>query len=221
MRPPGNEISPAWRRMSAGRLVNTAVQPAALLVEGDQHRRLHGAGRASSRRSRPDRAAARPDGSRSRLNLAQRCEYTGHGRAADRRLPERLHSRRGAAGARAATRSRPVLNAIADRFDLVVATRDWHPPDHGSFAGVEVDPGEVGGHRPAGDLASRTACRTRPAPSCIPSLDRSQRRCGRRQGPGPEHAGLLALSRRQPRGRAARAGRGPRVTWPAWRPTTA
>ena len=27
----------------------------------------------------------------------------------------------------------PVLNAIADRFDLVVATRDWHPPDHGSF----------------------------------------------------------------------------------------
>src|SRR5262245_49835364 len=29
------------------------------------------------------------------------------------------------------------LNALAasGRFDLVVATRDWHPPDHGSFAG--------------------------------------------------------------------------------------
>jgi nicotinamidase/pyrazinamidase len=28
------------------------------------------------------------------------------------------------------------LNALArsDAFDLVVATRDWHPPDHGSFA---------------------------------------------------------------------------------------
>jgi nicotinamidase/pyrazinamidase len=27
------------------------------------------------------------------------------------------------------------VNALAadDRFDLVVATRDWHPPDHGSF----------------------------------------------------------------------------------------
>ncbi len=27
------------------------------------------------------------------------------------------------------------INALAadDRFDLVVATRDWHPPDHGSF----------------------------------------------------------------------------------------
>jgi nicotinamidase/pyrazinamidase len=24
--------------------------------------------------------------------------------------------------------------AASDRFDLVVATRDWHPPDHGSFA---------------------------------------------------------------------------------------
>jgi nicotinamidase/pyrazinamidase len=28
------------------------------------------------------------------------------------------------------------LNALADsgQFDLIVATRDWHPPDHGSFA---------------------------------------------------------------------------------------
>ncbi len=26
----------------------------------------------------------------------------------------------------------------SDRFDLVVATRDWHPPDHGSF--VTADP---------------------------------------------------------------------------------
>lgn len=24
--------------------------------------------------------------------------------------------------------------AASDRYDLVVATRDWHPPDHGSFA---------------------------------------------------------------------------------------
>jgi nicotinamidase/pyrazinamidase len=45
------------------------------------------------------------------------------------------------------------INAIADRFDLVVATRDWHPPDHGSFVGVEVDPGAVARPRPARDLA--------------------------------------------------------------------
>lgn len=28
------------------------------------------------------------------------------------------------------------LNALVGRFDLVVATRDWHPHDHGSFVGA-------------------------------------------------------------------------------------
>ncbi|WP_055443282.1 bifunctional nicotinamidase/pyrazinamidase [Lacinutrix himadriensis] len=28
----------------------------------------------------------------------------------------------------------PVINSIQDRFDLVVATQDWHPKDHSSFA---------------------------------------------------------------------------------------
>lgn len=28
----------------------------------------------------------------------------------------------------------PVVNALMPRFDLIVATQDWHPPDHGSFA---------------------------------------------------------------------------------------
>lgn len=28
----------------------------------------------------------------------------------------------------------PVANALMSRFDLVVATQDWHPADHGSFA---------------------------------------------------------------------------------------
>ncbi len=28
----------------------------------------------------------------------------------------------------------PIANRIASMFDLVVATQDWHPPDHGSFA---------------------------------------------------------------------------------------
>lgn len=32
------------------------------------------------------------------------------------------------------------INELLDSFDMVVATRDWHPPDHGSFVGVEVDP---------------------------------------------------------------------------------
>lgn len=28
----------------------------------------------------------------------------------------------------------PIANRLVDRFDLVVATQDWHPTDHGSFA---------------------------------------------------------------------------------------
>ena len=28
----------------------------------------------------------------------------------------------------------PVINGLTDRYDLVVATQDWHPPTHGSFA---------------------------------------------------------------------------------------
>lgn len=28
----------------------------------------------------------------------------------------------------------PVANSLMDRFDLVVATQDWHPANHGSFA---------------------------------------------------------------------------------------
>ncbi len=28
----------------------------------------------------------------------------------------------------------PIVNRLQERFDLVVATQDWHPADHGSFA---------------------------------------------------------------------------------------
>jgi nicotinamidase/pyrazinamidase len=40
------------------------------------------------------------------------------------------------------------INSLLDSFDLVVATRDWHPPDHGSFKGVEVDPARWRGTDP-------------------------------------------------------------------------
>jgi nicotinamidase/pyrazinamidase len=32
------------------------------------------------------------------------------------------------------------LKRLLDSFELVVATRDWHPSNHGSFEGVQVDP---------------------------------------------------------------------------------
>jgi nicotinamidase/pyrazinamidase len=38
-----------------------------------------------------------------------------------------------------------VANRLQRRFELVVATQDWHPPDHGSFAANHPDkhPGEI------------------------------------------------------------------------------
>lgn len=39
----------------------------------------------------------------------------------------------------------PLINDLMAAFDLVVATQDWHPPDHGSFASNHPGhaPGEV------------------------------------------------------------------------------
>ena len=39
----------------------------------------------------------------------------------------------------------PVANAVQPKFELIVATQDWHPPDHGSFASNHPGhkPGEV------------------------------------------------------------------------------
>lgn len=39
----------------------------------------------------------------------------------------------------------PIINALQPRFDLVVATQDWHPADHLSFAANHADktPGEI------------------------------------------------------------------------------
>ncbi len=30
----------------------------------------------------------------------------------------------------------PVINRLQDKFDFIVATQDWHPKDHGSFASI-------------------------------------------------------------------------------------
>jgi nicotinamidase/pyrazinamidase len=40
------------------------------------------------------------------------------------------------------------INELLDGFDLVIATRDWHPAEHGSFVGVEVDPAQWRGADP-------------------------------------------------------------------------
>jgi nicotinamidase/pyrazinamidase len=67
----------------------------------------------------------------------------------------------------------PAINAIADRFDFVAATRDWHPPDHGSFEGVEVDPAKWEGLDPPGIWPVHCVAGTEGA-QLHPSLDQSK-----------------------------------------------
>jgi nicotinamidase/pyrazinamidase len=65
------------------------------------------------------------------------------------------------------------INEIADRFEFVVATRDWHPQDHGSFVGVEVDPEKWHGIDPPGIWPVHCVQGT-PGAELHPSLDRSK-----------------------------------------------
>lgn len=65
------------------------------------------------------------------------------------------------------------LDPLLDRFDLVIATRDWHPPDHGSFAGVEVDPAKWEGIDPPGIWPPHCVQGT-PGAELHPSLDRTK-----------------------------------------------
>ena len=64
----------------------------------------------------------------------------------------------GALGVREGDEIAPRINTLAasDDFDLVVATRDWHPPDHGSFV-------EQGGIWPVHCVAGTTGAELHPA----------------------------------------------------------
>ena len=84
------------------------------------------------------------------------------------------------------------------RFDLVVATRDWHPADHGSFIGRP--PGIWPPHCVQGTPGAELHAGAGPRP----------RRRRRRQGAGPADRGLLGLPADRARAGAARRRRRPR-----------
>jgi nicotinamidase/pyrazinamidase len=65
------------------------------------------------------------------------------------------------------------INGILDLFDLVIATRDWHPPDHGSFVGVEVDPEKWEGTDPPSIWPVHCVQGT-PGAELHPGLDRTK-----------------------------------------------
>jgi nicotinamidase/pyrazinamidase len=51
----------------------------------------------------------------------------------------------GALGVKEGGQIVPIVNRLQSHFDLVVATQDWHPPNHGSFAATHPGkkPGDV------------------------------------------------------------------------------
>ena len=65
------------------------------------------------------------------------------------------------------------IGELIDSFDLVVATRDWHPPEHGSFTGVEVDPASWKGTDPPSIWPVHCVQGTEGA-ELHPSLDRAK-----------------------------------------------
>ena len=65
------------------------------------------------------------------------------------------------------------VNELAAAHKTVIATRDWHPPDHGSFEGVEVDPERWQGTDPPGIWPVHCVAGTEGA-ELHPFLDREQ-----------------------------------------------
>jgi nicotinamidase/pyrazinamidase len=65
------------------------------------------------------------------------------------------------------------IDELLDAFELVLATRDWHPADHGSFVGVEVDPERWRGADPPSIWPAHCVQGTEGA-ELHPSLDRAR-----------------------------------------------
>jgi nicotinamidase/pyrazinamidase len=65
------------------------------------------------------------------------------------------------------------INRLLDSFDLVIATRDWHPAEHGSYSGVEVDPAEWRGADPPSIWPVHCVQGT-PGAELHPSLDQAK-----------------------------------------------
>ena len=93
------------------------------------------------------------------------------------------------------------INALARSgdYDLVVATRDWHPPDHGSFT-------ERGGTWPVHCVADSPGAELHPAldTAATAASTRSSRTCSRSRSTSAAACGCMAT---RPSPRTLRAAR--------------
>jgi nicotinamidase/pyrazinamidase len=84
------------------------------------------------------------------------------------------------------------LNPLLDRFELVIATRDWHPAGHGSFVGAEVDPARWRGSDPPAIWPPHCVQGTEGA-ELHPRLDRSRLHLVVDKGQDPMSQGYSAF----------------------------
>lgn len=84
------------------------------------------------------------------------------------------------------------LNRLAGAFDRVVATRDWHPPNHGSFETASVDPSAWRGTDPPSTWPVHCVQGTAGA-ELHPALDRSQLDLVVDKGQDPNSQGYSAF----------------------------
>ena len=84
------------------------------------------------------------------------------------------------------------ISSLLDSFDLVVATRDWHCVDHGSFAGVEVDAAQWRGADPPSIWPVHCVGGT-PGAELHPSLDRAKVDVVLDKGQDPNSQGYSAF----------------------------
>jgi nicotinamidase/pyrazinamidase len=99
-----------------------------------------------------------------------------------------------------------VANAVSPRFELVVATQDWHPPDHGSFAAnhPEMKPGDVVDLDGLSQILWPVHCvRNTPGAAFADALDTSRVTRVFRKGTNPlvdSYSGFFDNARRQATG---------------------
>jgi nicotinamidase/pyrazinamidase len=84
------------------------------------------------------------------------------------------------------------INELLDSFDLVIATRDWHPLDHGSFMGIEVDAAKWRGADPPSIWPVHCVQGT-PGAELYPALDQAKVNVIIDKGQDPNSQGYSAF----------------------------
>jgi nicotinamidase/pyrazinamidase len=82
-----------------------------------------------------------------------------------------------------------IVNELQPHFELIVATQDWHPPDHGSFAANHPgrEPGEVINLNGLQQVLWPIHCvQETPGADFVPTLERDRWTCIFHKGTDPE-----------------------------------